>query len=75
MQNTSAQLLFPIRLDSLKLARDSLKVVAGSPRDLLKILANGSPINTIVVLFLKGGGGWGLSSTQYYLPFVLTIVI
>ena len=57
MQNTSAQLLFPIRLDSLKLARDSLKVVAGSPRDLLKILANGSPINTIVVLFLKGGGG------------------
>ena len=43
MQNTSAQLLFPIRLDSLKLARDSLKVVAGSPRDLLKILANRSP--------------------------------
>ena len=42
MQNTSAQLLFRIRLDPLKLARDPLQVAAGSPRDLLKILANGS---------------------------------
>ena len=43
MQNTSAQLLFRIRLDPLKLARDPLKVVAGCSKDLLKILANGSP--------------------------------
>ena len=43
MQNTSKQLLFQIRLDPLKLARDPLKVVAGSPRNLLKVLANGSP--------------------------------
>ena len=41
-QNTFAQLLFHIRLDPLKLARDPLKFVAGSPRHLLKILANGS---------------------------------
>ena len=45
MQNISAQLLFPIRLDPFKLARGPLKFVAlaESPRDLLKILANGSP--------------------------------
>ena len=42
MQNTSAQLLFHIRLDTLKLARDPAKVVAGGHRDLLKILANGA---------------------------------
>ena len=42
MQNTSALLLFHIRLDLLKRARDPLKFVAGSPRHLLKILANGS---------------------------------
>ena len=33
---------FHIRLDPLKLLRDPLKVVAGSPRD-LDILTNGSP--------------------------------
>ena len=51
-QNTSAQLPFHTRLDPLKLARDPLKVtyiiyiyiaLAESPRDLLKILPNGSP--------------------------------
>ena len=42
-QNTSAQLPFRIRLDPLKLLGDPMKVVEGSPRDLLKILANGSP--------------------------------
>ena len=46
MQNTSAQLLFHIRLDTLKLARDPVKVVARGPKDLLKILANGSPVVT-----------------------------
>ena len=40
---TYAQLLFHIRLDSFTLSRDPLKVVAGSPGDPLKILANGSP--------------------------------
>ena len=49
MQNTSAQLLFPVRHDPLKLSRDPPKVVAGSPRDLLKIL----------VLLWKGVGGGG----------------
>ena len=39
----SAQLLFHVRLDSLKLPRDPLKVVAGRARDPIKILANGSP--------------------------------
>ena len=34
---------FHMRLDPLKLLRDPLKVVAGSPRDLLEILTNGSP--------------------------------
>ena len=47
MQNTSVQLLFHIRLDPLKLARDPLKVVAGSPMDLLIILADGSPDSDI----------------------------
>ena len=32
-----------MRLDPLKLLRDPLKVIAGSPRDLLEILTNGSP--------------------------------
>ena len=41
--NTSAQLPFHVRFDHLKLLRDPLKVVAGSPRDLLKTLTNGSP--------------------------------
>ena len=39
----SAQLLFHVRLDPLKLPRDPLKVVAGRARDPIKILANGSP--------------------------------
>ena len=43
-QNTSAQLPVHTRLDPLKLARDPLNVVAGSPTDLLKILASGSPV-------------------------------
>ena len=32
-----------MRLDPLKLLRDPQKVAAGSPRDLLEILTNGSP--------------------------------
>ena len=32
-----------MRLDPLKLLRDPLKVIAGSPRGLLEILTNGSP--------------------------------
>ena len=40
MRNTS----FHTGLDRLKLPKVSLKVVAGSPRDLLKMLANGSPV-------------------------------
>ena len=47
MQNSSPQLLFHIRLDPLKSHRDPLKVVAGSPWDLLKILANGSHADTL----------------------------
>ena len=31
-----------MRLDPLKLLKDPLKVAAGSPRDLLEILTNGS---------------------------------
>ena len=37
-----------IKFDLLKLARDPLKVVGGSPRDLLKILPNGSPVNVTI---------------------------
>ena len=41
---------FHIRPDPLKLHRDPLKVVAGSPRD-LKILTNGSPGSLTTHLF------------------------
>ena len=51
MQNTSAQLLFHVRLDPLKLAKDPLKVVAGSPRD-LKILAE-MHVNVVFVMFVQ----------------------
>ena len=43
MQNTSAQLLFHIRLDPLKLARDPLKVVAGSRTSLKYLLMGALP--------------------------------
>ena len=39
----TAAISYFITLDPLKLPGDPLKVVAGSPRDFLKILANGSP--------------------------------
>jgi len=52
-QNPSAQLPFRIRLDPLKLPGDPLKVVAGSPRDLLKILANGRPGSIIIITSYK----------------------
>ena len=51
MQNTSAQLLFHVRLDPLKLAKDPLKVVTGSPRD-LKILAE-MHVNVVFVMFVQ----------------------
>ena len=53
-QNTFAQLLFHIRFDPLKLPRNALKVVTGSPRELLKILINESPDN----LFVRHSGSW-----------------
>ena len=60
MQNTSAQLLFHIRLDPLKLARDPLEVVAGYPMD-LNIFANGSPDHdadlNYISIFLHGCQG------------------
>ena len=40
---TYAQLPFQVRFDPLKLSRDLLKVVTGSLRVPLKILANGTP--------------------------------
>ena len=45
-QSTSALLPFHIRLGPLKLPRDPLKGLAGSPRDLLKIL-----IGALTMLF------------------------
>ena len=48
-QSTYALLPFHIRLDPLKLPRDPLKGLAGSPRDLLKILTNRSPDNALSV--------------------------
>ena len=39
--------------DPLKLCRDPLKVVAGCPRDLLNILANGSPGHVSVVRLMQ----------------------
>ena len=53
-QNTFAQLLFHIRFAPLKLPRNALKVVTGSPRELLKILINESPDN----LFVRHSGSW-----------------
>lgn len=38
--NTSAHLWFYVSLDHLKLPRDPMKVVSGSPMDPLKILTN-----------------------------------
>ena len=41
-----------MRLDALILLRDPLKVVAGSPRDLLEILTNGSHRAEVMIMEL-----------------------
>ena len=46
----SCHFVLEFRLNPLKLPRDPLKVVAGSPRNLLKILANGSPVSVNYVI-------------------------
>ena len=50
----SCHFVLEFRLDPLKLPRDPLKVVAGSPRNLLKILANGSPVSVTMSFDCKG---------------------